>query len=365
MTPPASSTGLGPAPERKTVFPDPDWERWLPQEVGFSEEKLRNFEAWLRDLAGDEPFHLAVVRGGALMAEWEQGIPVEQPLPQASASKSFFSCLLGIAVAEGKIASPDARVVDYYPEMMDVVDGEGPKPGRFAREKDREITFRQLIGNTSGYLKPDEAPGRVFHYQTFGMNILTNALATVYGLYDSREPDRLPGCGRLIEEKLRDPIGGAWSYVYGDFPHPPEARVGIFGHYTNLVMTARDAARAGHLWLNGGWWNGVQVVPEAYLRQATVTNADIRGNEPEENWKYGLGFWVNDHAKLWPDLPRDSYAAWGAGAKHIWVCPSLGLVVVQNPGPWDRLENNQAKERRQNEILARLLEAVDDGWRRE
>jgi len=62
--------------------------------------------------------------------------------------------------------------VDYYPEMMDIAEDEGPKPGRYAFEKDWDITFRQLICNTSGYMKPGEEPGKVFHYQTFGMNIL-------------------------------------------------------------------------------------------------------------------------------------------------------------------------------------------------
>ena len=137
--------------------------------------------------------------------------------------------MLGIAVAEGKIPSQDAKVLDYYPEMMDVGMAEGPKPGRYAFEKDKDVTFRQLIGNTSGYMKPGEEPGKHFHYQTFGMNILTNSLATIYGLYDSSDPDRLPGCAKLIEEKLRDPIEGTWTHVYTDFEHPPGAKKNIFG----------------------------------------------------------------------------------------------------------------------------------------
>jgi len=33
-----------------------------------------------------------------------------------------------------------------------------------------------------------------------------------------------------------------------------------------------------------------------------------------------------------PSVPRDSFAANGAGRRHIWVCPSLDLVVAQSPG---------------------------------
>lgn len=338
-------------------FPLEAWEKRTPEEAGFDSEKLNAVEAWLQ--AQPSSYRLVLVRNGYLVAEWGQDIAMDKELGQASASKSYFSCLLGIAVAEGKLPSAAAKVIDYYPEMMQVGQDEGPKPGRWAFEKDSEITFHQLICNTSGYMKPGEEPGKVFHYQTYGMNILTNALATIYGYYDSRDPERLPGCAQLIAEKLRDPIGGTWSHSYTDFEHPPGAKKNIFGHSLRVCATALETARAGHLWLNWGNWDGTQVVPSEYLRQATVTNGDIRANEPEDKWCYGHGFWVNDFGVQWPDLPRDSFAASGAGAKHIWVCPSLDLVVVQNPGPWNRLPDEHQKKGAQNEILRRILSALE------
>jgi len=343
------------------TFPGREWEQKPPEELGFSAAKLARLETWFEEQAGGSPFRIVVVRHGYLVAEWGQGLAIDEQINQSSASKSFFSCLLGIAVAEGRIPSADARVVDYYPEMMDVGEDEGPKPGRHAFDKDRDITFRQLIGNTSGYMKPGEEPGQVFHYQTFGMNVLTNALATAYGLYDSRDPDRLPGCAKLIEDKIRDPIQGTWSHFYTDFEHPPGAKKNIFGHSLRVSATARDTARAGHLWLNWGSWSGRQVVPEEYLKQATVTNPDVLANEPEEKWRYGHGFWVNDRGRQWPDLPRDSFAAAGAGAKHIWVCPGFGLVVSQNPGLWDPFGEGEAERLAlQNDGLARILDAMDE-----
>ncbi len=343
----------------QTAFPDAQWTRVRPEEVGFSTPRLDACRAWLTDLAGDEGFRFVLARHGRVLAEWNHRIEPAAQLNMASATKSYFSCLLAIAVAEGRIASPDAKVVDYYPQMMDVPEGRGPKPGRHAFEKDRDLTFRQCICNTSGYMKPGENPGTVWHYQTFGMNILCHAIATAYGMYDSDDPDRLPGVGELIETKLRDPIGGTWSYRYGDFPHGPEALTNIWGHSCRVQSTALDAARVGHLWLNRGRWGERQIVPEDYLRQAVVTAPDILQHEPRENWKYGHGFWTNDHGKVWPDLPRDSYAALGAQAKMTWVCPSLGLVVAACPGPWDRLSmDGDTKEQRQNQIVSRILQAM-------
>ena len=260
------------------------------------------------------------------------GIDPSERQYQASAVKSLYSSLLGIAVADRTVPSLDAKVVDTYPEMMDVREGEGPKPGRYAFEKDREITFRELICNCSGYMKPGEAPGKVFHYQTFGMNVLTHAVAKAFGLNDISDPEFLPACGRLIQDKIRDPIGARWTFSCSNFDLPSQARIDVFGNGTGILATVEDMLRVGTLWAQYGNWNGVQVVPEDYLRAATVTNQFILENEPEERWMYGHGFWCNDYGKLWPDCPKASFAASGAGGRHIWICPSLRIAIAQTRG---------------------------------
>ena len=342
------------------TFPTENWETRSPEEAGFSTDKLGTFSPWLSELAGDKTYQVAVCRNGYLIGEWYQGTDPDQPHRQASAAKSYYSSMLGIAEAEGRISSPDDKVIDHYPEMMEVPESKGPKPGRYAFEKDREITLRQLICNVSGYMKPGEEPGKVFHYQTYGMNILTHALANIYGYHDNEAPDRLGGCGKLIEEKIRNPIQGTWGHEYSNFKLQPEARLNIFGYYTQIYSSARDLLRIGHLWMNWGNWNGTQIIPEKYLKEATVTNPFILENEPEENWKYGHGFWVNDHGKQWADLPRDSFAASGAGAKHTWVCPRLGVVVIQNPGLWDQFRDDEKKKvGSQNEVIHRIINALE------
>jgi len=63
----------------------------------------------------------------------------------------------------------DQLAVDLYPELMNVPQGTGPKKGRYAYPANRGITLRHLICNVSGYMKPGEAPGQVFNYQTYGI----------------------------------------------------------------------------------------------------------------------------------------------------------------------------------------------------
>ena len=318
-----------------SFFPDTEWKYVSPAKAGFNQKQIVNVKRWLNESHGGSPYRVVIVRSGKVIAEWNHKAGCDEQLWIASATKPIYSCILGIAIDEGRISSLDEKIVNYYPEAMDVPEGEGPKPGRYVYEKDMAITFRQLISNTSGYMKPGEKPGKVFHYQTFGMNILTHAIAKTYGLYDASDPEGSPGFKQLVDKKLRIPIGATWGYYLMNFEHNPEARIGIFGYYNGVRSTALDMARLGWLWCNWGRWNNKQVIPEAWLREATQTAPDIRANCSREQWKYGYAFWTNDYGQLWPNLPRDSYAAAGGpartGRQHIWVCPSLELVVVQSP----------------------------------
>lgn len=323
------------------VFPKESWERVEPEDAGFDAGRLFRAKQWLDEQSGSARYRFVVVRGGRVVVEWNRGIDPTKHLPLASAAKSIYSNVLGIVVAEGKLPSPDARVVDIYPEMMDVPEGAGPKPGRHAFEKDRDITFRQLISNTSGYMKPMEQPGKVFHYQTFGMNVLTHALAKLYGLYDVCDPEGSPGFRVLIEEKVGKPIGARWSYSLSNFDHPAGARTGVFGYYCQVHTTALDFARLAWLWCNYGRWAERQVVPEHWMRESTRTNPDLLAHGKAGERKYGYGFWVNDQGELWPDLPRDAFTASGAGGHYGSVFPSLGLVVVQNPGPYRKTQADE------------------------
>jgi hypothetical protein len=184
------------------LYPDKSWHKASAHETGFDPSKLERAKSWLDRSAKTRRYRVVVVRSGKLVANWNHGFGSKKKyslgfltrsfipqilglagkklsdrfnhastpdihLPLASAAKSIFSCILGIVIEEGKLPSADAKIVDYYPEAMDVPEGRGPKAGRYAFEKDRHITFRQLISNTSGYMKPGEQPGKVFHYQTY------------------------------------------------------------------------------------------------------------------------------------------------------------------------------------------------------
>jgi len=320
------------------VFPGREWSKKPVVEMGFSESKLRVASRHLYENAQDA-FQVVVIRGGYLVAEWYRGCHPDDRFPMASASKGLISSMLGIAVEEGKISSLDDKVVDYYPEMMEVGENEGPKPGRFAREKDRDLTFRQLISNMSGYMKPGEEPGKVFHYQSFGMCILQHTIAKVYGYYDSQDPDRLPGYGDLLQEKIRDPIGGTWRWRFKRsgstwYKLCGEAKEGIFGYFTEDIASVRDMARMAYLWLNRGNWAGRQVIPEWYVQEATAIYPEVQASYPGPDrkllekfpgWLYSLGMFITTDSE-------SEEVLWNGGGGedvHINICPELDLVVAQ------------------------------------
>jgi len=324
------------------IFPYEQWEYRNPEDLGFSKAKLDDIPRWLQKQSGDRRYRVAVARGGYLVAEWQRGVTREQKIGMASAQKSIYSSVLGIAIAEGRIKSADDKVTEYFPEMMEVPEDQGPKPGRYAFEKDRDITLRQLISNTSGYMKPGEMPGEVFHYQSFGMSVVTHAIAKQYRLYDINDPATFPGFGELVDEKICKKIRISFDYNIGNFDYPPGAKANIFGTWTGISSNARDLARAGYLWLNDGKWRDEQVIPQDWLEQAVRVAPDILENCPKEEWKYGHGFWTNEYGQIWPDLPYDSYAALGGNSSHIiWVCPGLDLVVVENPSIWSSDDDSE------------------------
>jgi len=294
-------------------YPGTKWDYITASEAGFDSEKLKVAKRWLDDRVGNGKYRIVIIRSGRIVSEWNHGLRPKmrfpfllaarsllshnfilngghsvcdssesagrkQQLSLASIAKSIFSCILGIAIEEGKIGSADDKIIDYYPEAFNVQEGEGPKPGRYAFKKDRKITFRQVISNTSGYMKPGEEPGRLFHYQTYAMNILAHAIAKTYGMYNVADPKGSPGLKLLIDEKIRIPIGGGWKNEYVNFNLHSKARINIFGYFDGLKASALDMARLGWLWCNWGRWKDKHLVPEEWMRAATKTAPEIIAN---------------------------------------------------------------------------------------
>ena len=91
-------------------FPGETWEQKDPGELGFSAEKLNEFGSWVSEIGMGKTYQFAVSRNGYLVAEWRLGVAADKPQRQASAAKSFYSCVLGIVATMTRSRSPGASI---------------------------------------------------------------------------------------------------------------------------------------------------------------------------------------------------------------------------------------------------------------
>jgi len=87
-----------------------------------------------------------------------------------------------------------------------------------------------------------------------------------------------------------------------------------------MQLRPRDAAKFGSLYLNGGRWNGVPVVPDQWVEQSKVEVERLGANG------YGLLWWKRQ--MLVPGTDQSGFFAWGNGGNFIFVIPAHRLLVV-------------------------------------
>ena len=248
--------------------------------------------------------------------------------PTYSVAKSMLATVAGIAVRDGRI-KVDERVAERV------------KDGGYDAPQNAPITWKQhlqqesewegtlwgkhsnFIGKTAfgkGERKPRalQAPGSFYEYNDTRINRFSLSLLQVFG---QSVPD-------VFQQQIMDPIGGSsnwkWlpyhnSYVELNGKQVPSVSGGTrWGG--GMWIDSWDMARFGYLWLRQGAWNGKQILPAAYVKDALTPSA----HGPD----YGYLWWLNTKGKNLPGLPANAFAALGAGSNTIVVSPDHDLVVV-------------------------------------
>jgi CubicO group peptidase (beta-lactamase class C family) len=101
--------------------------------------------------------------------------------------------------------------------------------------------------------------------------------------------------------------------------------------HSDLFMRPVDMAKIGQLLLDDGVWNGKQLVPAGWVREATRPRV-----KETEFYDYGYFFWCRSPSNSpWWDLPENGRTeehamvqAMGFGGQYIMVIRDLDLVVV-------------------------------------
>jgi CubicO group peptidase (beta-lactamase class C family) len=84
-------------------------------------------------------------------------------------------------------------------------------------------------------------------------------------------------------------------------------------------------AKFGYMYLNGGRWKGIQVVPEDWVRQSFEPRVHAWGRT-----EYGYQWWIQRDRIGGREV--EWVSARGYGEQYIALFPSLDLVVVITAG---------------------------------
>jgi CubicO group peptidase (beta-lactamase class C family) len=113
-----------------------------------------------------------------------------------------------------------------------------------------------------------------------------------------------------------------------------------------VKLPARDLAKFGYLYLNGGRWDSTQVVPADYVRASTQPHSKPPPTVPADG--YGYQWWTTS-----VDSHRSFFAAGFAG-QLIQVVPDLDLVVVLTS------DADQERYDAENLVAETIIPAVTD-----
>ncbi|QIB33102.1 serine hydrolase domain-containing protein [Ancylobacter pratisalsi] len=283
------------------------WQSVDPAASGWSVEGLKAAEAFAADLNSTA---VMVVQDGKVVARWGD---VARKVNIASVRKSLLSALYGIAIAEGRI-DPSSTLGELG------IDDKAP--ALTAAEK--QATVRDLLMARSGVYhagayetadargkrpgRGSHAPGTFWYYNNWDFN----ALGTIYRRQTGED------IFASFARRIAVPIG------MEDFSARDDRYVlegaSIHPAYP-FMMSARDLARFGQLFLNGGTWDGIEVVPAAWVREST----SALSRPPGHNSGYGYMWWTLNTDR-WGE--RGVFNA-GYGGQVVAFLPEKRLVIVQ------------------------------------
>ena len=249
----------------------------------------------------------------------------------SSVTKSITATLLGRAIGEGFITSENEEIFGFLPDYADLNTGQKG-----------DITLKHLVTMSAG-LQWDEwtfpigdprndltvwfnhggdlvrfvlerpvvaDPGSVFVYN----GGVTNVLGEIIGRATGQRLDR-------YSEPLFTRLGitdFSWYFMRPEFVYASG----------DISMRPRDMAKLGQLYLQGGVWQGEQLLPATWV-EASASPTFILESGFYGHTGYSYGWWPKS-----PQYGNDAYAASGWGDQAIIIAPDYDMVVVFTGGSY-------------------------------
>ena len=289
-----------------------------PEALGIPSGALLKFLRRLEEI--DFVHSLVLMRRGKVALEGvRRPYSFDTPHQVFSVSKSFVSAAIGMAQREGKLKITD-KLLDYFPEYARTAHP------RLAATRLTDLlsmrsgfaacTVRRMLASPDGdwvgtyfSLVPEYDPGTTFAYNSGATYMLSALLHRVTG-ENVRE---------YLQPRLFEPLGivpGIWENC------PRTINCGGWG----LYLRTHDLAKFGQLLLDGGVYDGRELIPADYLAEATKPHADNSMNS-KPDWKLGYGylFWKSTYG----------FRCDGAAGQYAVVLPEFDMMLATTSAATD------------------------------
>ncbi|TPM23496.1 serine hydrolase [Mesorhizobium sp. B2-3-6] len=269
---------------------------------------------------------VVVVKNGRVVAErYGEGFSARTPLLGWSMTKTVNAAMVGTLVKNGKMAmtnqglfapwKADGRAAISLADMMAMSSG---------------LEFNEDYGDVADvtrmlYLEPDMAGfaeakpltgevGKVFSYSSGTAVMLSRLWQDAVG--DKAKALTWP------RTALFEPLGMHSAVLETD-------EQGTFVGSSYLYATAHDWARLGQFLLQGGVWNGNQILPAGFVDWMREPASASKVYSKGQLWIEAPGDEENPGAGVAAGLPKDTYWMEGHDGQTVAIIPSEQLVVVR------------------------------------
>lgn len=299
-------------------------------------------------MANSNYFSFVIIRNGALVTEfYNEPHHWYNEFEQRSATKSVVSALVGIALQQGLIDSLDQPMISFFPEY-DTPDLD---------PRTRTITIRHLLTMRAGFDYTDANPGSYLDSPTADRVNLIIHLPLKYApgekfYYGSIQTHLLSAIitkrsGMSTKAFAQKYLFGPARMYLGSWGTDPQ---GISFGGSGLVMSSRDMARFGYLYLQRGKLDSIQIVPRQWIEQTKLPNNPVNSVWSDfKDRNYGFSWWTNYSS-------GDSiFFAAGSGGQFIVVHPAKNAVIVTTANPNLPAETVERQEDELIRIISRYM----------
>ncbi len=354
------------------------WQTADADSVGFDSTRLAALTQSIRSWPELGVHAILIERNGRLIYEeyfdgfderWGQPLgrvtmTAESKHDLRSITKSVVSALIGIALAEGKIQSLNQPLIKWFPEYPDLDTAER-----------RRVTLAHALSMISGFDWNEDVPYSDPRNDEIRMTRdsqpLRYALARPFAADPGSDFKYNGGLTQVVAAvlvratnmslqeyarmKLFEPLGITDVEWVGNLAGMPSAASG-------LRLRARDLAKFGSLYLNGGKWNGKQIIPANWVDLSTRRGFRFRPRTgPGSGGEFGYGYfwWYSCYPSTAGLI--EARTAVGNGQQRIFVLPTLNTVVTIFAGRYNDFTTGNTLGQRI--LLDHIIPAVKTGVR--